>query len=71
LTDPGSQTPKRPLFIEPPAHRYSFYGNAQAFKAGSIDVYLWNVRLYCIWQNGNAREIKRLINLLPLLRWSG
>jgi hypothetical protein len=30
VTEPKrSQKPKRPLFIEPPAHRYSFYGNAQ------------------------------------------
>ena len=29
VTEPKrSQKPKRPLFIEPSAHRYSFYGNA-------------------------------------------
>jgi hypothetical protein len=32
VTEPKrSQKPKRPLFIEPPAHRYSFYGNAPDF----------------------------------------
>jgi hypothetical protein len=28
LGEGGSQKPKRPLFTEPTAHRYSFYGNA-------------------------------------------